>query len=171
MNAEIKKRFSDLEQAKTDFMAILEAHTPEQQLYKATPETWCMTEVGQHLVQVEHTILEAAKRKQPSSLGLLNQLIFWLVGQYLGSGIRIKTPSKAVIPQSTPSLEELKTNWAATREDLKTFLEPLPDTALNSPAMRHPASGAMTLEMSFVFFERHILHHTKQLERIKQTLI
>jgi hypothetical protein len=170
MNTEIKKRFTDLEQRKTAFLAILEAHTFEQQLYKATPETWCMTEVGQHLVQVEHNILEAAKRNPPSSIGLQNKIIFWFLRLGLGSGGKVKTPSKAAIPQSTPSLSELKSNWAATRENLRIFLEPLPDSALQSPTMRHPISGTMTLEMSFVFFERHILHHTKQLERIKQTL-
>lgn len=170
MNPSIQQRFLQLEQSKQDFLAMIEQHTLERQLYKPNLETWCMTEVGQHLLQVENGILEAAKRNPPSSIGLVNKIIFWFLHLGLGSGGRIKTPSKAAVPQSIPSLEELKRNWAATRANLKTFLEPLPDTALHNPAMRHPISGVMTLEMSFVFFERHILHHTKQLERIKQSL-
>jgi hypothetical protein len=170
MNTEIKKRFLALEQSKTDFIAILEQHTPEQQIFKLTPETWCMTEVGQHLLQVEHNILEAAKRNPPSSITPIHRILFWFLSIGLGSGGRIKTPSKAAIPQSIPNLEELKKNWAESRDNLKTYLEPLPDTALQNPAMRHPVSGTLTLEMSFVFFERHILHHTKQLERIERSL-
>ncbi len=170
MATAIAKRFLDLERSKSEFLAILEAHTPEQQIYKATPETWSMTQVGQHLLQVEHNVLEAAKRKPPSSITVLNRLIFWVMSQGLGSGGRIKTPSQAAIPQSVPSLEELRRNWAVARENLKAFLEPLPSSALQSPAMKHPISGTMTLEMSFVFFERHILHHKKQLERIQQSL-
>jgi uncharacterized damage-inducible protein DinB len=170
MNLEIEKRFAALEQSKTNFMAILEKHTTDQQTFKLTPETWSMTEVGQHLLQVEHNILEAAKRKPPTLVTAFNKIVFWVISKGLGSGGQIKTPSKAAIPQSTPSLEELKRNWAETRANLKAYLEPLPESALQSPAMRHPISGAMTLEMSFVFFERHILHHTKQLERIQQSL-
>ncbi len=170
MNLDIEKRFLALEQSKTNFMAILEKHTTDQQIFKLTPETWSMTEVGQHLLQVEHNILEASKRNPPSSITPMHRMIFWFLRIGLGSGGRIKTPSKAAIPQSTPSLEELQQNWAEARANLKTYLEPLPDSALHSPTMRHPVSGTMTLEMRFVFFERHILHHTKQLERIKQTL-
>ncbi len=170
MNPDIAKRFADLEQSKTNFLAVLERHTPEQQLFKLTPETWCMTEVGQHLLQVEYNILEAAKRNPPSKIGLFNRMMFWFLKQGLGSGGRIKTPSKAAIPSTIPTFEELKTNWASTRANFKAYLEPLSGTALNSPAMTHPISGALTLEMGFQFFEKHIVHHRIQLERIQKTL-
>jgi hypothetical protein len=171
MDTLIEQRFLALEQSKTNFLTIIGAHTPEQQIFKLTPETWSMTEVGQHLLQVEHNILEAAKRNPPERVNLLNHLLYWVINQGLGSGGRIKTPSKAAIPTSTPSFMELQENWANSRTNLRQYLEPLPALALQKPAMKHPIIGGMTLEMSFGFFAGHIRHHLVQLERIQKTLV
>jgi DinB superfamily len=167
MDTAIQERFGQLERAKMHFLAELEHCSPQQLGFKADAQTWCMTEVGQHLVNVESGLIAWAQRDPPQTVTLRGKLLYWIVQSGFSAGVRVKTPSRAANPTSIPSLQELRTNWDAARLGMTAFLEPLSDGALSTPKMRHPVVGAMTLEMGLGFFESHIRHHQRQLMRIQ----
>jgi hypothetical protein len=168
MDTAIRKRFDQLERGRASFLAEIGGCSPQQLSFKADAQTWCMTEVGQHLVNVESGLIAWAQRDPPQTVTLRGKLLYWIVQSGFSAGVRVKTPSRAANPTSVPSLQELRTNWDAARLGMTAFLEPLSDGALSAPKMRHPLVGAMTLDMGLAFFESHIRHHSRQLTRIQR---
>jgi len=147
------------------------ARLPSEQLaFRPAPESWSTLEVLEHLVRVEEVVVLRASQQPPSrSLrqGLRAAGSMVLVRLALGAGIRIKVPSKAVLPQGNATLPELRERWDRVRNKLEAVLADHSRRDLRRPMMRHPLCGWLTPIQTLTFLEQHVTHHTRQLGRIR----
>jgi hypothetical protein len=128
--------------------------------------------VLEHLVRVEETVLlRATQRPDSRSLGQTLRAAgsMPLLRLMLGSGIRIKVPSKAVLPQGTVTYGELTDRWERARQKLDAAMADQTGADLRRPFMRHALCGWLTPAQTLTFLERHLAHHTRQLARIRRS--
>lgn len=170
MNPTIQEQFSQLEGVKAVCMGMLLAMKDEQRAFKPSPEAWSILQVVEHLVLAEEVFLQMLRKDDSASLkkSVRDRLMARGVSLFFRLGLRAKIPVKAVDPKGEASLDELEKRWAKARGGIKETIDALPAERAERPVVRHPLAGPMTPLELYVFLEKHIQHHMKQIERIGQ---
>ncbi len=166
----LQRRLTRMDRQRTALLEEL-ARLPGGQLgFRPAPESWSTLEVLEHLVRVEEAVvLRASQLPASRSLrqGVRAAGSMVLLRIVLRAGIRIKVPSKAVLPQGKATLPELRERWDRVRNKLEAVLADQSRPDLRRPMMRHPLCGWLTPIQTLTFLERHVTHHTRQLGRIR----
>ena len=138
--------------------------------FRPSPESWSPLEVLEHLVRLEEAILLRATQRPEARTrvqAIRTAASLVLLRLTLGAGLRVKTPSKAVVPQGTATFDELTGRWDRAREKLDAVMADQTAADLRRPFMRHPLCGWLTPAQTLAFLERHVTHHTRQIARIR----
>ncbi|HLK13536.1 MAG TPA: hypothetical protein VKT78_01915 [Fimbriimonadaceae bacterium] len=128
MNAEIKRRFDDLERRRVAMTAKVRAMTPEQQNAHPDPKAFSALEVIKHFSLAENGNLQFLRNTAPSSLQGQKPKLRFMYHKVLKG---LKDPSKmmATLPYMVPSgalnIEDADRSWEAARAELAAFLEPV----------------------------------------------
>ncbi len=170
MEEQIKKRYEAYTDNRKALMQRIAAMTPEVVVLRPGDGQWSIAEVAQHLALVEEKMFAMAednfssdeKKKAP---GLKQAVKIKLMFLFLKTRVRVKAPTKAVIPDkevrvsdSQKIWEELDTKWPAMLESMSM------DQAKRS-IVKHPIAGWMNLLQLLEFLSVHLDHHLPQVER------
>jgi len=150
---------------------------PAEQLHLAPdPRAWSPLQVIEHLILTEHVVLEMMQthRAAPHRVTIAGQLRSALVVtlMLLPTRVRVPAAAQAVIPASTPhTLTELVERWAAERRHLVEVRSTLSATETAHGLCRHPYGGWTTANGALLFLRSHLYHHTRQIARIRPSLL
>jgi hypothetical protein len=166
----LRARFDRLEGQRAALLESLTRLTPAQLQFRPGSDQWSSLDVVEHLVLVEERVLWAAPRRPegrtPRERVRAAAILALMFARSL-LGARIEAPTKAVMPQGGTALPALKQRWEGARGLLRQVLEETPADGLGRPLMRHPFTGWLSLRQSLGFFQGHIAHHARQLDRIQ----
>lgn len=151
--------------------AQLAALTPAQRTFRTHDHAWTVSEVLDHIVRVERSVLEGARkpgvqremwRRKP-----FRRLLVWTA---FGLGVRIRVPQRVrhVTPERGADLDEVRARWGAAREEWREFLSTVTADQLGQLAIKHPIAGPFSYRDVLKFLEWHLRHHRRQIRRISR---
>jgi uncharacterized damage-inducible protein DinB len=169
----IEHQFRNLDRKKSQLMERLFT-LPEEIYYKQpSPGSWSSGQAANHIYLSEQLSLAYLKKKlsYPDTVPpfhIKSWLATWLLK------ITLHTPFKAKAPKAINMWEhqavlgpvELNEKWDLLRSDLKAFVEKNYPVFHSHLAYNHPYAGRMTLYQMLIFFNDHMAHHMRQIDRI-----
>ena len=165
--------FRKLEAKKERLMHLLLVLPTEAYLKQPSPQSWSIGQAANHLFLSETFSLAYLKKKMsyPDDLPPFH-VKSW--GSVLLTKLALNTPYKAKAPktinmwENQPILlpDELNQKWSALRIELKNFLDGHHPTYGRHLVFRHPFAGRMTMRQMLIFFNDHMAHHIRQVQRI-----
>lgn len=172
MIAPLQRRFDRLENARAEVEAALAALSPAQLAFRPGEDAWSIGEVLDHVVRVERSVLEGARKPGVSRARWrskpLRRAITWLT---FTLGIRIRVPQRVghVTPERAARADEALTRWTVVRQEYRGFLASLSAEQLGELAIKHPIAGPFSYRNFLAFLEWHLRHHRRQIARIRRT--
>jgi uncharacterized damage-inducible protein DinB len=172
MVAEVQKIFDRLEAGRKDLIESLDLLHENQFNFKPGQGKWSIAEIIHHLVLSEQgTYRYMTKKNQAEKLPKLGwQASFRSAILNLGLKLplKYKAPRKGnILPTGKTSYLQLRQEWQEVRGNLWEFIRQLSPERMQSAIFRHPFGGYFTIFQTLRFFEEHIEHHRKQIERIR----
>lgn len=173
MESELKTKWLRLEQLRKYYLDTLSAASLAQQQFQPRQGSWNMLQVMQHLILSEKLSIKYLVAKNYTNTrkkGGLATIIRSLGLRFLmRSPLRFKAPPIAAIKDfKTQELEELLLEWEAVRHEMYHYLEKFPAEKMSYLIFRHPRAGWLNIKQTIGFFEDHLLHHQRQLKRIRE---
>lgn len=172
MDPKLLQLFNRLEEDRHTLFAKLDALNENQLIFKPGANKWSITEVVQHLVLSEQGAYRYMSKKNLAEtlpkLGWTAAFRSATLNIGMSLPLRYKAPRGGNIqPTGDVSYQQLKQEWQEVRENLYRFIEALPPKKMRGAIFRHPFAGYLTITQTFRFFEEHLKHHFKQIERIQ----
>jgi len=166
-------RFQLLEKNRAEIMNHL-ASLPEELIHQSQQNKWSMMQAMKHVQLAEAGSISYMHKKilagdAMKSAALMPRLLLTLVDGAFRSGLKFKAPTAIQNPTVT-SLSDLKTDWDATRESLRQFVENYPEKWANKAVYKHPFVGMLSLREALRFFHIHQSQHIRQVYRIARSL-
>jgi hypothetical protein len=169
MPTALERQLGRLGRQREQLLERLAAMSEPQLAFEPGVGHWSIAGVVEHLVLVEEAMVRNGRRQpgaRPAWVGLRSRLLGQIVLRALGTDMRIRTPTAAVVPSSQVPLADLAPRWAVARADLEAYLGELPPPRAWRTAFYHPRTGWITPMNGLRFFEVHCAHHVRQIERI-----
>ena len=173
MNQYFQSIFSELESQRSALLTNIHGVSDEQFNRQPSPGKWSLAEVLTHIITAEQLSLGYMKKKILAKEELPNsglsesiRLAVLKVSQRIPA-LKFKAP--AVVLKSTPpafTKKEVLEHWQRHREELKQFLETIPEKDVRKLVYKHPLAGRFDARQALVFFREHIIHHLPQINRL-----
>src|SRR4051812_11256601 len=128
MHPELRAAFDGLERRRRDLFDRLAGFDDAQLTSRPSPDAWCLLELTEHLVIVEELLLVQANdaaRTRELRKTLRSRVMMPVVRFVLRNNIRVKAPSKMLLPKEVSPLEETGRRFDAARRGLTAYLENL----------------------------------------------
>lgn len=172
MDPKLLQIFIRLEEDRNTLFTKLDTLNENQLTFKPGENKWSITEIVHHLVLSEQGAYRyMCKKNLAESLPQLGwTAAFRSVTLNFGMKLplKYKAPRRGNIqPTGDVSYQQLKQEWQEVRENLRQFVEAFPAERMQVAIFRHPFTGYLTITQAFRFFEAHLKHHLKQIERIQ----
>lgn len=164
--------FKRIESQREEILQTYDQLTSDQLRFKPEKDKWNLLQVMSHLITAEKQSLVYIKRnlnnhENLSKAGpgayirhIILQIALWLPVKY-------KAPRFAEVKEDFPGYDTMKSEWDKIRSELFSILETNESETLAKELYKHPRAGRMNFHQALMFFETHIAHHRKQMERIK----
>jgi hypothetical protein len=169
MPTALERQYVRLERQRAALFERLGRMSDAQQTFRPGPEAWSVAEVVQHLVLVEEAMVRNGRRQsatRPAWVTVPSWLRGRLMVRVLGTDLRVRAPNPAVIPRTHVPVAELASRWAAARQDLRAYVEGMPEPRGWRTAFFHPRTGWIGALGGLRFFEAHCGHHLRQIDRL-----
>ena len=165
----LDRLFKRIESQRVVVMDELKAEGDEALRWKPGAESWSLTEVIEHLVIAEERGLRGLERERPADLGSRFAAGLKLRILMLASPlpIRVKAPSKGLLPTGSVELPALAARWGEARCRLAGVLDAIPPGGEGERRWKHPIAGWLDTEEWVRFIYAHIDHHRAQIRRIR----
>lgn len=178
MNAKVENQFKIIEKKLKDLIENLEQYPPEKLNFQPTPDSWSVLQVMQHLMLVEQASEKYVRKKlsHNPTLSKTNLGTTWrmlLLKSYNWLPIKLKAPAYVNENNFAPisTLAEIATNWQNQRNQLRDYLNMLPDDIFDKEVYKHPLVGRLSLKEMLKFYEGHFDRHYNQIKRLLQNEI
>ncbi len=170
MNAQLRKRFLQLEEERKNLFTDLRKYSDEVINKKPSPEKWSVAEVIAHVMTAEEYSLKYLQKKvldtsQEKSETFKNKWRWLLVQTVFTFDIKFKAPEIVEPKIGYTTLADLETNWANNRSETIKIITTLTDEEVNKTLWKHAVAGKMNLHHMVQFFGVHYNRHKKQIER------
>lgn len=159
MHPDLQTQWNALEEKRTAFVARVTALPTELQTARPTPKDFSPVEVLMHFALAEGVDLDMIKKTPPASLAgrkAKPNFIYRFVIYGQTRGKRVPTAPN-MIPQGIITLQEATEKWAEVRQQIATFLEPLPSP--DAPAIRHSLFGILSAADLIGLLDAHTQYH------------
>ena len=146
----------------------------DEQLNERPPDGgWSPLQVMHHLILAEGGSLGYVKKKlsaQPplNKLGVGDRFRAFMLQFYLALPFKFKAP-RGVGDEALPgrsTFGETQKQWLQVREELRAYLERLPESRFSKSLYKHPFAGRMSLKGMLEFFGSHVERHAAQVDRV-----
>jgi hypothetical protein len=162
-----------LEQQRAEILYKVKEISDEKFRRQPAPGKWSIAEILTHIIVAEQLSLGYMKKKANAIEQLSNSgASEFLRLQVLKISQRIpvlKFRAPKIVVSNTPpaySFAELSAQWQIQREELKQFLESIPNKDVRKVLYKHPIAGRFDAAQAMVFFREHIIHHLPQVKRL-----
>ncbi len=173
LRPKIQRRFDILEAKTLDLFDDLNGIPTEVLVRHPEPGYWNALEAINHIYLGEKLSLQYVRHKltKPETISksrpdawIRTLALKWV----LYSPFKFKSPPQINMRSDQPvlALPELKDAWKVLRADLRHILEQHEIPLRHKLPYKQPYAGRMTLNQMMVFFEDHLVHHTRQIRRI-----
>lgn len=170
MNAQLEKKFLQLEEERKNLFGELKNYSDDVINKKPSPEKWSVAEVIAHLITAEEMSLKYLSKKiqdtsKEKGEGLKHKCRWLLVQIVFTFNIKFKAPEIVEPKMGYQSLTTLETKWIDVRNQTLQVLQKLSDEEVNKTLWKHAIAGKMNLHHMLQFFGVHYNRHKKQIER------
>ncbi|MDZ4749549.1 MAG: DinB family protein [Saprospiraceae bacterium] len=170
---QIQHQFEILEQKKKALMELITPLTLEKYHQQPSTGKWSVAQTANHIFLSEQlsTAYIQKKLSYPDTL-LPFQLKSWggvfLIKLALWSSYKRKAPAAINMwqQQTIFSKEDIEKHWRTLRADMINLIEKHQPAFGSHMVYRHPFAGRMTMHQMLIFFNDHMAHHLKQINRI-----
>jgi len=160
--AELKEKIARFEQMRTSLLDDLSQRPVDELTARPLEGKWSILEIVEHMAVAEREVLMGLPgRSDLTSFNrtLKNKLMLKIVMFVLGNRIRVKVPSRTMIPKGGASLEEIRAMWDESQGWFRDYVESCSEDELRNAVFKHPVSGPIdpvqAIDMSFAHFESH----------------
>jgi hypothetical protein len=169
----LEDRLQAFDETRHGLLDEMEGLDPALLVAKPIPGKWSMIEIVEHLVLAELAVLRGLP--DPSLLveknrDVGNRVRYVLVLFILTSGIPVRTPSPAMVPQGDRSLAELRRLWDESQRWLRSCIAHLGPGAGRKAVFEHPIAGPLTVSQAVRMGQVHVDGHARQLRRLRRLL-
>lgn len=170
MHATLNPLFAKVESQRVALMEELRREPVELMAWKPAPESWSLTEVVEHLVIAEERGLRGLERERPAALGsrFAASLKLRILTLAAPTPIRVKAPSKGLLPTGIAEFPDLAIRWGEARCKLAGVLDAIEPAALAERRWKHPVAGWLDARQWLGFIHAHVEHHRLQMGRIRK---
>jgi len=167
----IQDVYKRLESQRKVILSQYDQLTPDQRQFKPGPDKWNLLQIIRHIIIAEKQSLIYIRRKSAahneiSDSGIGAVIRTFLLKFALWLPIKFKAPKIAQVDEDYPDYSSMKIEWDSVRADLQTIIEEYDEQKLKKEIYKHPKAGKMNLKQALEFFESHISHHQRQIDRI-----
>lgn len=170
MQPSVAANFRRLEKSREVLFEKVSGLSGEQLSFKASEDSWSITQVLNHLLKAETgTLGYMRKKNQADSLDKLSisaSLKSALLVKGLLLPVRFRAPGPVSQPPNTGNLADIRNDWDQQHQQLQAFLSELPADRTGKMIFRHPITGPMNIKQTLGFLNNHIRHHLRQINRI-----
>jgi len=170
---QIRRQFEKLEGKKKNLLAQLHTMPAEMYMHQPSPGSWSVAQAVNHIYLSERLSLAYLRKKMsyPDTIPTY-RMRSWgavvLIKLILWTSIKVKAPKAINMWEQQDILfpDELDKKWGAVRFDLISFIEEHQPSFGSHLVYNHPYAGRMTMYQTLIFFNDHMTHHLKQIDRI-----
>ena len=166
---QIDSKFEILEELKDSLIKNISNLPQEKLKRKASPKSWNLIELTNHLLYVENYALAQLKNNlnRKTRKSFIDHSRFFVVRCVLALNVKIKVPLKEVDSSGCNNdLEKTLAEWAQCRLKLREMINNISDDALNYCYFHHPYGGKFTMNDGLLFLIDHWYHHQKQVNNL-----
>lgn len=169
MLPQLRTRWDQYCQQRDRLLDELGALSEAQLAFRPAPGAWSLNEVAHHLLLVEQGVAASfARPPKPEPRTVRHLVGRVLVRLLLGSPLRVRVPTRRVLPTGEITLPEIRTRWSGVSRELEGQLSEITPATLGRPAMKHPYSGPLDARRTLNFLGRHFRHHLRQVARVRR---
>ena len=169
----LENRLQAFDDTRRGLLDEMEALDPALLVAKPIPGKWAMIEIVEHLVLAERAVLRGLPdplRLMERNRDLGHRVRYVLVLFVLTSGIRVRTPSPAMVPQGDRGLAELRRLWDESQRWLRSCIAYLGPGAGRKAVFEHPIAGPLTVSQAVRMGQVHVDGHVRQIRRLRRLL-
>ncbi len=170
---QIHHQFEKLELKKKALMNLIAPLSIEKYNQQPSSGSWSVAQAANHIFLSEQLSTAYIRKKlsYPDTL-LPFQIKSWagvfLIKLVLWTSYKRKAPVAINMweQQAILSREDLEQQWSQLRADMIMLIEHHQQAFGSHMVYRHPFAGRMTMHQMLIFFNDHMAHHMKQINRI-----
>ena len=169
----LEKRLQAFDDTRRRVLDEMEALDPALLVAKPIAGKWSMIEIVDHLVLAERAVFKGLPdprriEEKPRDFG--NRVRYALVLFILRSGIPVRTPSPAMVPQGDRGLPGLRLLWDESQQWLRSCIAHLGPGAGQKAVFEHPIAGPLTVSQAVRMGQVHVDGHVRQIRRLRRLL-
>lgn len=164
-----------LSQERDALLDRLAALSPEARSAAQAPGAWSPLEIAEHVYRAEAAIIRGAEKQVAAGddrkpVGERSRARVGLLHTAMRAPKKIRVPegARGVHPEGM-AYEDLRAAWADVGRRLDALVAGFPAGLTETPLLRHPISGALTLADALRFLQLHAARHRRQIERAAGT--
>lgn len=142
--------------------------------FKPSADTWSIAQVVNHLVLGEAGTMSYIHKKlsygPPPGLTWMHRLRGRLLKLILSLPLKFKAPAVVSQLPERPDVSSLIEQWRSARQQMEDFIRNMPAEYEQKALFKHPVAGRMGIEEILDFWEEHLRHHVRQINRIEKQL-
>jgi len=164
-----RRRLERIDAVRHGLLADLVARNQAQLMQSPGGDRWSVLQIVEHMILAEQAILLGlppltALEERPRTLR--NRLLYGVVVAVLRFRIRVKVPSRRMVPTGQLSLESLKPLWEANHQWLRGYTASLSPGGEQAAVFRHPVAGPISLAQALRLDELHLDIHVRQIRTL-----
>ena len=169
----LENRLQAFDETRRSLLDQMKALDPALLVAKPIAGKWSIIEIVEHLVLAERAVLKGLP--DPSRLVEQNRdfgsrVRYALVLFILTSGIPVRTPSPAMVPQGDRGLAELHRLWDESQRWLRSCIACLGPEAGRKAVFEHPIAGPLTVSQAVRMGQVHVDGHVRQIRRLRRLM-
>jgi uncharacterized damage-inducible protein DinB len=169
----IEVQFERMEKKKKLLMELILSIPEVKYRHQPNPQSWSVAQASNHLYLSEKLSLAYLRKKlsYPDTIPRFHIKSWWGMFVYkiiLTTIIKAKAPKQINMWENQEVLlaEQLDQKWSELRIELFDFIREQFPQFRNHLVYNHPFAGRLSMRQMLIFFNDHIHHHTKQIQRI-----
>jgi hypothetical protein len=176
VHPELARRFERVERHKRDLLEGVAGRDDAWLNRAPVPGAWSIVQVIAHLVLSEAGTLSYIGKKiqaPPEEIpraGPMAVLRSLALTAALRSPLRRQAPERARPASEPEPLDSVRGRWDEVRAGWRERLETYPEALHGRAIFRHPFAGRFSMAQTLGFLDEHLLHHARQIERLKSLL-
>lgn len=163
----LHQHLAALDAERRALLAQLAVAGPETLARQPRPGAWSVLEILDHLVTAERVILggladpATLQAARPRPAERLRRILVWGVLRFR---IRVKVPTRRMLPQGGRDFAALRAAWDENLAWVRAFAEA--GGGERGAVFRHPVGGPLTLAQALAMDRLHLRIHAAQIARI-----
>ncbi|NJL28114.1 MAG: DinB family protein [Thermoanaerobaculia bacterium] len=170
---DIERRIEAFDRERIALLDELASLDPARLTARSIPGKWSILEIVEHLVLGEELVyggLPDPGQLRQHRRRLKNRFFYLLVMVLLRFGVRLKAPSKALLPRGEGSFEQYRQRWDRNQKWLSTYAGSLSPEELRRAVFIHPATGPIDVVQVVDMTAAHFHTHLRQIRALQKLL-